>query len=84
MLVNDTQIDGELLVVGMYAMKFSRAGEGTKVGMHPLGTLFVDAGNSSEIMVPFQTLDNSVARETSFPTLNPAFERPTSPQGSAR
>ena len=41
MLVNDTQIDGELLVVGRHVMKFSLAGEGTKVSMHSLGTLFV-------------------------------------------
>ena len=41
MLVNDTQIDGELLVVYGYFMKFSLAGEGTKVSTHSLGTLFV-------------------------------------------
>ena len=30
-----------ILVVGRYAMKFSLAGEGTKVSMHSLRTLFV-------------------------------------------
>ena len=41
MLVNDTQIDGKLLVVGGHVMEFSLAGEGTKVSMHSLRTLFV-------------------------------------------
>ena len=41
MLANDTQIDGEFLVVDRYIMIFSLAGEGTKVSMHSLHTLFV-------------------------------------------
>ena len=41
MLVNDTQICREVLVVGGYAMEFSLAGEGTKVSTHSLRTLFV-------------------------------------------
>ena len=41
MLLNDTQIYEELLMVGGCIMEFSLAGEGTKVSMHSLHTLFI-------------------------------------------
>ena len=41
MLVDDTRINREFLLMGGYWMLFSFAGEGTKVGMHSLRTLFV-------------------------------------------
>ena len=41
MLVDDTHRGRKALEVGGYAMEFSLAGEGTKVSMHSLRTLFV-------------------------------------------
>ena len=41
MLVGDTHRGQKVLKVSGYAMKFSLAGEGTKVSMHSLRTLFV-------------------------------------------